>query len=199
MDSVGRIVSSMQHAAVDVNLPVPTDEAVKDIIGLSLKEALHILFGALSAEDFERLTSAYRDHYVNKDETPTPLFAGSMETLKALKEKGYLMAVATGKARQGLVRVWAQTDTEKFFDFSCCADEAASKPSPQMIENILNHLDVKPEDTLMVGDSCYDMQMAKAAGVDRIGVSFGVHNETHLLPHGPLTILDDMRALLNWV
>ncbi|WP_319784129.1 HAD-IA family hydrolase [Oceanisphaera sp. IT1-181] len=199
MDSVSRIVSSMQAAALDCLLPVPSSEAVRDIIGLSLYKAFPILFGAISEEQSAQLLIVYRRHYLELDQTPSPLFAGASDTIKGLHASGYQLAVATGKQRVGLDCVLADTQLGSYFHALRGADQAVSKPHPLMLEQILAELKVSPTDAVMVGDSSYDLEMAQAIGMPRIGVTYGVHDSIKLSVHQPLALIDDIRQLRDWV
>ncbi|GAA4492562.1 HAD-IA family hydrolase [Pseudaeromonas paramecii] len=199
MDSVGRIVSSMQSAAIQVGRAVPEADAVRNIVGLSLQEALPRLFGPLDELGYQQLLQAYRQQYVHDDPTPTPLFTGVASTLHQLAERGHLLAVATGKARAGLDRVLAETGFSQLFHASRGADEARSKPDPMMLEQLLAQLNVPLEQAVMVGDSCYDMEMAANLGMARIGVDWGVHAAPILKRFTPLAVISSMDELLALV
>ena len=199
MDSVARIVSSMQACALDCNLAVPTAAAVRDIIGLSLYKAFPILFDGLTEQDAAALLAAYRRHYLELNTTPSPLFSGAGELIKSLHQDGYQLAVATGKQRVGLDRVLAQTQLGSYFHALRGADQALSKPDPLMLDQILAELQLSPADAVMVGDSSYDLAMAKAIGMDRIGVTYGVHDATTLNQHTPIALIDDIRHLRDWI
>lgn len=195
MDSVGRIVSSMQAAAIFCQLQVPTAIEVKEIIGLSLPIALERLFPSGSPEQLSAMLEQYKHQYVEGDNTPTPLFDNALNLLNALKVENKLLAVATGKGRQGLQRVFSVTNTEHFFHASRCAGEAVSKPDPQMVLSLLDELDVLPEHAVMIGDTSHDMAMAQAAGVDRIGITLGVHDRRVLNRYQPRAIVDSLAEL----
>ena len=197
MDSVGRIVSCLQTSAQQAALPVPTEAAVRDIIGLSLHEAFHQLFPGINDTQIEQMTALYRQEYVHNDNTPTPLFEGVRELLIDIAERGAKLAVATGKARAGLQRVLTATELEAHFHTSRCADEAQSKPAPDMIEQILAELGIAPEKALMVGDSQLDLKMANAAGVAAIGVSYGAHSVDSLASVSPAAIIHHPSELLH--
>jgi phosphoglycolate phosphatase len=109
------------------------------------------------------------------------------------------LAVATGKGRQGLERVWMTSQTGGFFDNSRCADEAKSKPSPDMLEQLLKEMRLDVNEAVMIGDSEFDMAMAKAINMDRIGVSYGVHSRERLLTQTPLTVIDQISELRKWI
>ncbi|WP_341504055.1 HAD-IA family hydrolase [Gallaecimonas sp. GXIMD4217] len=189
MDSVGRIVSSMQGAALALGLDKPSDQEVRDIIGMSLRPAVQTLFTDLEADGVERVVSAYRDQYLELNTTPTPLFSGVEAMLRELKSQGRQLAVATGKARPGLERVFKATGLKPLFTTSRTADEAQSKPHPDMLAQILAETGVAAKRALMIGDSTLDMHMAKSAGVRALGVSFGVHSPEHLLAAGASDIV----------
>ncbi len=197
MDSVGRIVSSVQAAARNTGLLVPSAYAVKQIIGLSLEPAFNTLFPGINATQRQQLFDHYRDHYMLRDTTPTPLFAGVEQVLKQLRQQNVLLAVATGKARKGLSRMFAETGLEQYFDTSRCADEAESKPHPDMLQQILRELDVKAGQAVMVGDTSHDMKMAQAIHMPRVGVTHGVHGRDVLSQFAPKAIIDSIPQLLT--
>jgi phosphoglycolate phosphatase len=199
MDSVARIATSMQASARIINMEVPTFDQAKQIIGLSLPKAIPILFPNCTNEQEMLLVEQYKHHYVEINTTPTPMFANALNLLSELKDNNKLLAVATGKARAGLQRVWHASGTEHFFHASRCSDESLSKPNPDMINSLLAELDIKAHEAVMIGDTSYDMEMAQRAGVDRIGVTFGVHDHLILSQHQPMAIVDslvDLQRLL---
>ena len=195
MDSAGHIVASMQGAMTDLGLPVLAPEVIRNIIGLGMREAVHALFPHDRSDAFvERFTVHYRDYYF-APAAPQTLFPGAERMLQALREAGYLLAVATGKSRHGLDHALSETGLDAMFHTSRTADETASKPDPRMLVEILAHLDVPPEAAVMVGDTEYDLDMASRAGMASVGVSFGVHAPERLRRHGPLACVDDLESL----
>ncbi len=195
MDSIARIVSSMQAAAHHCQLTIPAVNSVKNTIGLSLPKVLDTLFPSASQTDITALLEQYKFQYVEGNSTPAPLFEHALLLLNALTDNDKLLAVATGKGREGLQRVFYSSQTEHFFHASRCADEARSKPDPQMILSLLAELDVSPEQAVMIGDTSYDMQMAQAAGIDRIGITLGVHDREILNQYQPIAIVDSLVEL----
>lgn len=195
MDSAAKIVSCMQKAAEHCGVDIPSEDAVSHIIGISLKPAIKQLFNTSDDELAERLTLAYKEVYLGADTTPCPLFNGVTDMLKALTDAGNVLAVATGKARRGLNRAWEQTGTGHFFTTSRCADEAESKPSPDMLLQLLDERGLTAGQALMIGDTTYDMQMAQSIGMDRVGVSYGVHAPVNLEKHNPKTIVHSIAEL----
>jgi phosphoglycolate phosphatase len=199
MDSADKIINCMQIAAKHCDMPVPSADAVSHIIGISLKPAIKQLFGIDDDALAERLVLAYKEAFVSHDATPCPLFNGVEDLLSALKAKGATLAVATGKARRGLDRAWSQTETGHYFSASRCADDAQSKPSPDMLLQILDELNISAHDAVMIGDTTYDMQMAKSIGMRRIGVSYGVHAQVHLEALAPETIVHSIGELQQFL
>lgn len=198
MDSTGRIVSSMQAAAQIHGLSVPSTEKIKSTIGLSMKGVMDSIFPNMEQSIEEDFFKTYRDQYVEHNDTPSPLFPGSLDLLNWLKSKDVLLGVATGKARHGLKRVLDMTELTDFFDFTICADEAESKPHPEMIYHLLKESQVKPEQALLLGDSIHDLKMAENAQIDSIGVTSGASQHNELNQHNPVTILDSVCYLKSW-
>ncbi len=195
MDSAAKIVSCMQLAAKSCDVAVPSAQQASDIIGISLRPAIQKLFATDDEGLTDRLVAAYKKAYLQQDVKPCPMFTGAIAMLQALKDDKRQLAVATGKARRGLNRVWQHTGTGDFFTTSRTADEAESKPSSDMLLQILQETGVDVTDALMVGDTTYDMQMAQAIGMDRIGVSYGVHAQVHLENHAPLAVVHSVGEL----
>ncbi len=196
-DSTGTIVKAMCEAARRQNAPMPPDSAVHDVIGLSLPKAIGRLFPNLSEEERDRVRLGYSDIYRELDKTPAKLFAGARELLQTLNDAGHQLAVATGKSRRGLDRVLHGLDAGHYFHGSRCADESQSKPHPQMLLELLEEFGYEPADSLMIGDSELDLEMAHAAGIDRVGVSHGVHSAERLQRWSPLAVLDTLPELLS--
>lgn len=199
MDSAAKIIRCMQNAARHCEVTIPSDDAVAHIIGISLKPAIMQLFQTQDDQLADRLVQAYKEAYLREDSIPCPLFDGAEDLLSALTTRGKTLAVATGKARRGLDRAWRNTDTGHFFTTSRCADEAHSKPSPDMLLQILDELNISANDAVMIGDTTYDMQMAQAIGMDRVGVSYGVHAQVNLEKHTPETIVHSLPQLHQWL
>lgn len=199
MDSAARIVTCLQRASAEVGLPVPSVEASRDIIGLGLDQALARLFPVIDQAGRDALVEAYRAHWLDKKVAASPMFAGAVELVANLHGAGYLLAVATGKSRRGLDRALADSGLGDCFHATRCADEAHSKPHPQMLEEILIDLDTPPDAALMVGDTEYDMQMAASAGVSAVGIEHGVHARDRLIQSGAGACVADLFELSTWI
>jgi len=196
MDSTGRIVSCMHAAARDLALPALADDQVCGIIGLGLPEAIASLYPVLDAAGVELMRDRYAFHFIEAESTPSALYPGAEEVLAQLRGQGLKLAVATGKSRKGLQRVWGNTGLDRYFHASRCADESHSKPHPAMVLELLEELAVPAQRAIVVGDTTFDLEMARAAGVDRVAVSYGAHPVEKLLPCEPLAVIDRLHHLL---
>ena len=196
IDSQANIVQCLQWMSRDLDLPVRTESELSNIIGLGLYEALNSLFPESDPRDYQQMVDRYRYHFFASN--PSEPFEGAEEVLAALEMAGYLLAVATGKGRNGLNKALKHTGWGQYFHVTRCADETRSKPHPLMLEEILEQTGMEPESAVMVGDTEYDLEMAKNAGISSIGVSYGVHEGERLLKHEPITVIDEIGALLGW-
>lgn len=199
MDSEARICTSMQAAFMDCGLPPPSREQIKEIIGLALNLAAVSLLTGPDERHLAAVVERYRHHYLGANQTPTPLFPGVPEVLQELRDQGYWLAVATGKSRRGLDQAMHQSGLAGAFLTTRCADEAPSKPHPQMVLEILDELGVAPQEAVMIGDTEYDVQMAIAAGVLPVAVGYGVHGCERLQALGPAVCLDTIEQLPRWL
>lgn len=198
-NSIGRIVESMHAASDRTGFARRDDFAVKGIIGLGLPEAIRSLYPEIADDELSVFRQHYADHYIALEAEPSPLFDGVADTLQALRDEGYHLAVATGKARRGLDRVLKSHGWEDYFDITRAADETASKPHPLMLEQILAHCNVRPEQALMVGDSSFDLQMARNAGMGSVAVSYGAQTIEALQAFEPCLAIDHFSELHAWL
>lgn len=198
MDSTASITAAIRSACADLGLTVPSVEAARHVIGMGLAEALRYAVPELSEADYPRLAERYRFHYLARDQELV-LFDGVEDLLHALREQGFLLAVATGKSRRGLDRVLAQTGLAPLFEATRCADECFSKPHPAMLLELMDELGVGPERTLMIGDTTHDLLMAANAGTQALGLSYGAHPVEQLEGALPLAVLDSTEGLRRWL
>jgi phosphoglycolate phosphatase len=199
MDSVARIVDTVHIVTGELGLARLDDDEVKNIIGLGLSQAMDALFPEVDAKVRASVVDRYRFHFVDEQRPPSRLFPQARPTLEALKASGYWLAVATGKSRRGLQRDLSECELDGFFDATRCADEAFSKPHPQMLSQIMDVLGVTVGQTLMIGDTEYDLLMARNAGVSAVGVTYGVHPRDRLLQFSPCKCIDDISELSTWL
>lgn len=177
-DSHHVIVESMMQAFKALNVPLPGDLDVRRVIGLSLPVAIEKLAPSADAATVDRLVEAYKDAFVSirqSGDMRETLYPGVVECLRALTGAGATLGIATGKSKRGLDYLLDTHDLRGFFGSLQCADGNLSKPNPQMLEKAMFELVAEPKDTVMVGDSPYDMQMAIAAGTHAVGVVWSDH------------------------
>ena len=198
MDSTGAIVASIQAAARDLGIEPPSDERAHHIIGLGLIDALRHALPNLPAERYQDVALRYRQHYMARDHELL-LFDGAEALIDELAGAGHALAVATGKTRKGLDRAFEVSGLGPRFHGSRCADECHSKPHPQMLEELMAEFGVASEATLMIGDTSYDLLMARNAGVAGLAVTYGAHSHDHLLEHSPLACLPTVAELAAWL
>lgn len=198
VDSSQIIVDSIQSASVDAGLPVPSAAASRSIIGLSLRNAILELFPEISETQLHTLIERYGYHFHARDHE-IPLFEGVLDTLADLERTGHMLAVATGKGRRGLDHAMQSSGLHPHFIATRCADECHSKPHPQMLHELMDELGALPERTLMIGDTSYDLEMARNAGVASLAVTFGAQPLEALVPFGPLAAFDQFLELHQWL
>lgn len=199
MNSAAKIVRCFEAAINEVGVPYPDPMAIRHIIGLGLPEAIQALLPESDAATRERVIARYREHFLHLDRTDTELFPGVIEGLEWLSARGYQLGIATGKARRGLDRALAQTRIAHLFSATRCADEAFSKPHPRMLEDVLEETGISRNKALMVGDTIYDLLMARNARVDAAGVTYGVHARDNLLDCAPVVCLDSFGEICQWL
>ncbi|OUR71967.1 HAD family hydrolase [Methylophaga sp. 41_12_T18] len=199
MDSTGHIVNCMQAAIAELKLPSLEDNAIKHIIGLGLNEAVTTMYPVEANPQFiSTLADKYREIWLNSPHD-SPLFANARELVQQLAEQDFLLAVATGKSRRGLDKVLQATGLGEFFHATRCADECHSKPHPQMLEELIDYFGVEKQQTLMIGDTEFDLQMAHNAGADSLAVSQGAHDIDRLQACEPKAIVADLHHVEQWL
>ena len=199
VNSIDWIVHCVQRAAAESRCQIPESQAARDIIGLSLKNAIKQLFPGIDADAQQRLVKSYSEQFLSRQIDRDDLFDGVYDMLISLKQAGYQLAVATGKTRAGLDRALLGTGIADLFCVTRCADETQSKPDPAMVNEIIKHLGSANDRTLMVGDSVHDLQMAVNAEIAAVGVSCGAHSRDVLEKHNPLLCLQHTTELIDFL
>ncbi len=175
------------------------DHLIHNIIGLGLPEAILYLYPAVGVVERAQLRERYAENFLRLDEQKaSDLFPLVNETLSILRAQGHLLTIATGKSRKGLDRILGVLGMDSYFDATRCADETASKPSPLMLEELLQEFNLQASDAVMIGDTSYDMEMARNINMPRIAVSYGAHQVDRLYPYGPELCVDRIDEILNW-
>ena len=194
MDSIGLIVESM-HVAGEAHGFTTTDQAVKDIIGLSLMHGIEILYPQASDTQKLAIQQSYADYYIPNSHR-TPFFMPIDEMLLTLKQQDKQLAVATGKKRKGLDRVLEASASHHYFTITRCADESGSKPDPQMLRDILDYTNQPISQAVFIGDSIYDIQMANHLGMTSIAVNYGTASSSELAAEQPTYQVDTPQELV---
>src|SRR5687767_5213083 len=197
-DSTAIIAGAIQSACRDVGEPVPDDIAARFVIGLGLADALSHVAPGLARERHTELSTRYRHHYLARD-AEIPLFEGVTALLADLREAGYKLAVATGKSRVGLDRALAACAVAGHFNATRCADEGRPKPHPDMLLHLMESIGVSRLETLMIGDTTHDLELARAAGVDAVAVAYGAHEPAGLAAAAPLATVHSIDELRAWL
>lgn len=198
LDSAGAIVAAIKAACRDLDLPEPPDERARHVIGLGLGEALRYAVPELPEQYYPQMVNRYRHHYLSRDHE-LQLFEGVAQLIAELAEAGFLLAVATGKSRLGLDRALKTSGLGEYFRASRCADECFSKPHPQMLDELMAEFAVNPGQTLMIGDTTHDLQMAINAGVAGLAVSYGAHPASALDALSPLVCCQKVEEMAAWL
>lgn len=204
-DSAAEIVAGMQRAIVELKLPPRTDLQIRELIGLGFSDAMSRLFPEFAPEDVQKALEQYRRWIVaggapGHGPAEAPLFEGTLDALRGLHASGYRLAVATGKSRYSLKRSLVQhPEVDALLSSSRCADETASKPDPRMLFEILEEEEIAVERALMIGDTEFDVAMARACGMPALGVSCGAHEGERLLRAGAQALVEQVRYLPAWL
>jgi phosphoglycolate phosphatase len=198
VDSGAMIVAAMADAFDGSGLPAPPDAAVRQVIGLSLDEAVRGLVPDLAPDLQAALARRYRTAFAalradaRYDE---PLFPGLGELLAELDAGGRRLAIATGKSRRGVDHVLVKHGLERCFVSVQTADDNPSKPHPEMLKRAVAEAGGRLEEACMIGDTSFDMEMARLAGVAAIGVGWGHHDPAHLTAAGARAVAADASGL----
>lgn len=198
VDSQNHIQAAMAHAFGALGLPAPGLSQTLAIVGLSLPQAIARLAPDLSEEVQARIVRHYKDSFSDRRAaTPAPLYPGAAEALAGLRRRDdLLLGVATGKSMRGLRHLLATHGLEGMFQTLQVADNHPSKPHPAMVLSALAETGIAPGQAVMVGDTTYDMDMARAAGVPAIGVGWGYHPVAALRASGAARVISDYAELM---
>lgn len=199
MDSQAMIIASLTAAFTAEGLPVPTRPEMLGIVGLSLVHAMAWLRPEDEAARHERLAQAYKEAFwsyrANRSYPELP-FDGAFDLLRRLKARGDVhIGIATGKAQRGVRHIIDQFGLEGLFATIQTSDDAPSKPHPDMILQAMREVAVDAEDTVMIGDALFDIEMGHAAGVRPIAVSWGFQPRATLEAARPYAIVNDFNEL----
>lgn len=207
VDSQRAIVEAMGTAFAEIGLKRPAAPAVRRIVGLGLEQAVQVLMddhGRMGREAglVEAIAERYRQAHLTIRSRPDhlePLFPGVREVLAGLDHPERFMGIATGKSLAGLFDSLERHGLKHHFATLQTGDRNRSKPDPEMVQRAMDWVGVEPIETVMVGDTTYDMEMAGNAGVEALGVSWGYHQADELSAAGAARVLESAEELLSLV
>ena len=181
VDSQAEILASMRAAFAAVSLPAPDKDSILGIVGLSLDRAVEVLVPEASSATHTKLVAEYKSAFQKRrlehGAGASPLFPGAREVLdRLLDREDVLMGIATGKSKRGLDALFEAHNLSKYFVTTQVADHHPSKPNPSMLLAAMEETGTKAGAAMMIADTSYDMEMARAAGMRGIGVSWGYHS-----------------------
>lgn len=198
VDSQATIVACMREAFLWNGLPPPEPEAVRRIVGLAMPEAVGRLLGRDDPALIGRIAETYKEAFRARLRSPAGrerLFPGALEVLRELDAAGHLLGIATGKSTAGVQRFLREFGLERLFVTVQTADRHPSKPHPSMVLAAMSETGMEPEATLVVGDTTFDVEMARAARARPVGVSWGNHPPEDLAAAGAHHILGSFEEL----
>lgn len=198
VDSQNGIVASIAAASAVIGVPAPAADRVRRIVGLSLPEGVERLFPEADADDHAELTRRYREAFAGMrrdDAIAEPLYPGIVDLLDRLAGAGYLLGIATGKSMRGLTATLARHGLCDRFVTLQTADHGPGKPHPAMLERAMAACGAAPSETVMIGDTSYDIEMALSAGAYAVGVGWGYHPPDELAAAGAHRMAEDCDAL----
>ncbi|MGY6704083.1 HAD-IA family hydrolase [Roseinatronobacter sp.] len=200
VDSQGHILGAMELAFAALGHDMPARAQVLSIVGLSLPVAMARLAPELPTSAQTKLVSAYKDAFAAlRAQDLSPLYPGAAEILAQLaRQDDLVLGIATGKSRRGLNHLVAAHGWAEQFATMQVADDHPSKPHPAMIHACLRDTGIAPEHAVMVGDTTYDMDMARAAGIHGLGVGWGYHPPKALGPYVAQSFADLPAALARF-
>ncbi len=197
-DGQAGVVNAMDAAFAEIGMPAPPRSAVRRIVGLSLPQAIRHLAPELADSQQMAVVQAYKHAFRHSRETGAlrePLFDGMADLLRRLHAGGWALGVATGKSDRGLAATLATHGLTDLFATLHTADRHPSKPHPSMLQAAMEDVLASPDTCCMIGDTVFDIQMAGAAGVRAIGVSWGYHEPAELLEAGAEAVAGDITEL----
>jgi phosphoglycolate phosphatase len=198
VDSQHGIVHAMSEAFDAVSLPAPNHADIRRVVGLKLENAVARLLPVPDWDLAHRIANFYRESFVSlrrRADYHEPLYPGALETLTALQRSGLTLGVATGKNRRGVMVTLEKHRLTGVFSTINTADDGPGKPDPAMLLAAMKEVGAVPQETVMIGDTTYDMDMARSAETHALGVSWGYHNAEELNEAGASGILENFSDL----
>ncbi len=198
VDSQKVIVAGMQQAGEAHGLELPEANDIKRVVGLPLKTAVGKLFPESDDHQHTTLTDSYRQAIIamrKVGDAEEPLYPGAGGVLESLDENGWLLGIATGKPHRGLVSSLRPYNLLERFVTLQTADRGPGKPSPEMLFRAMAETGAEKDHTVMIGDTTFDMEMARNAGTYAVGVAWGYHEVEELEAAGAHAVVQEFESL----
>ena len=198
IDGQASICEAMEAAFRDADTPVPDRADVRRVVGLSLPQGIRLLAPDADEKGQARIVDRYKHHFFTartEGRLSEPLFEGMRELLEKMRSDGWVLGVATGKSRRGLNACLAANGIADLFTTLQPADDHPSKPDPTMLHTALEEAGALPENTVMIGDTTFDIDMAAAANVRAVGVAWGYHEAHELIASGAVGVAETIEEL----
>ncbi len=199
MDSIGPIVACTRAALEDLGVAQVDESLIRGAVGLGLRETIELVFPGVEERQIGEIREAYRRHWLETFRDEPILYPGVPEMLANLTESGYLLAVATGKSRRGLDHALLHSGLGKYFLSTRTVDEAPSKPHPGMLLGLFDELGTKASETLMIGDTTWDLEMARNAGARSVAILSGTQEREALERAEPQACLATVVDITAWL
>lgn len=194
VDSVEAIANGILSANQEMGLKPISFDTAKSVIGLGFADVVPIVAPELNPEHYQEYIQIYVRYFLQSDPY-LKLFPNVLEFLETLHAAGIKVAVATGKSRKGLDRIFNRMGIWNYFDDSITSDEGKPKPNPRMLEILLERNNLLPEQAVMIGDTDHDIKFGKAARVDTVAVTWGAAPEEVLVKHAPTRLVHSLDEL----
>lgn len=198
VDSQHIIIESMGVAFEQNSLPRPSDDSIRRIVGLSLVDAVQSITKSEDEFLIRNIVSSYRKAFSEcrrRQRVPESLFPDIVETLVEIREAGHLLGIATGKSRKGLINTLDSHGILDYFITLQTADDGPGKPNPQMLYRAMKETGFKKCNTIFIGDTIFDIEMANNADIKGYGVSWGYHDQEELIAAGAYLVISDIKEL----
>lgn len=200
VDSQHNICLCMEHAFSRAKLDPPSREAIRRVVGLSLVEAMTTLLPEAGHDTHHVLAEEYKAAFHSlrgRGLIEEPLYDGIVDVLDALEDAGWVLGVATGKSDRGLDLCLRHHGIHSRFATLQTADRHPSKPHPSMVHLAMSETGAAPETTIVIGDTSFDMMMARSAGARALGVNWGYHPPAELEAAGAYAIAHHPRDIVQ--
>jgi phosphoglycolate phosphatase len=191
VDSNDLVASCAQDIARELQIPIPDISIIRAGLGMLLKDFCEHVFPNY---DWQIIRDMFYRYYTPEN-LAKHFFHGALETLVTLRHQGFILAMATNTSRAKIEAMLTQANSTQLFATLRCGDDGCTKPDPQMLYGLLDELGIKKEDALMIGDTHYDMQLAKNAAVDVLAVAYGHESPDMFAAYKPIGYLNDIREL----